>query len=203
MALFGRDYDRNYGYRGGAGYNRGGYDRGIGGTARHAWNETKDETREGWNAIKRGGRNMTGGDYDRGYGRTGGTYGNSYAGGGYNRGGYDRGIGGTARYGWNETKDETREMFTGYDRGYGTADRGYGYGAGYDRNFHSRAETDYGDPFGDRTSQTPIRVMRGEFKGYDRGLNRNRNMGYDRNYSANPMGYDPGYSYNNRYDRNF
>lgn len=189
MALFGRDYDRNYSNRGTGGYNRG-YDRGIGGTARYAWNETKDETREGWNAMKRGGRNMTDNDYDRGFNRggQGGTYGNAYGGGGYGatRAGYDR------------------------DVGYGNTDRNYGFGAGYDRNFHSRAETDYGDPFGDRTSHTPIRVMRGEFHNYDRGYRRNAgnagnagNANYDRNYSANPVGYDPGYGGNNRYDRNF
>lgn len=135
---------------------------------------------------------------------------------GANRG-YDRDMGGRMRYGWNETKDETREMLgMDYDRGYrgttydrdrnwnrdqnwnrdrygaGTYDRNYyGYGTmGYDRGYKSRWETDYGDPFGDRTSRTPIRVMNEEFHGrYDRDMTAGPT--YDRNYRG--VGYDPYY----------
>ena len=160
MALFGRDYDRDYGYRGGNRYGGGGYDRGLRGRAQYAWNETKDETSE-----------MFGRDYDRNY-----------------RGSGTRG-------------------------GYGTSDRDRSYGrGGYDRGYKSRAETDYGDPFGDRQNRTPIRMVNEDRDrgGYDRGY-RARGYGatgYDRDYGTNPMGYDPsgntrgGYG-NAGYDRGF
>lgn len=134
MALFGNDYDTDYGYRSGR-----------------------------W------------GGYDRGYMGNGGYSGSN---------GY--------RAGWNGGER--------YDRGY------LGYGAGgYDANYKSQWETDYGDPFGDRSSGTPIRAIRGPYHAYDR----NYNPGYDRGYmnrggwgaerqgygndyySANPMGYEP------------
>lgn len=128
MALFGRDYDRDYGY----GYE--GYGAGRG--------------------------------YDFGY-RQGG-----YQGGGW--GGYDREYGHRGdRFGGTE--------FHGYDRGY-----------------KSRWQTDYGDPFGDRDSRTPMRMIRGEFRGSDRDVN----AGYDRDtrygayergygHNANPASYEP------------
>lgn len=73
-------------------------------------------------------------------------------------------------------------------------DFGYGYGAGpagYDRDFgyKSRWQTDYGDPFGDRMSHTPMRMVRGEFRGgYGAEYGSARERG---RYSGMPMGYDP------------
>ncbi|MBA2245700.1 MAG: hypothetical protein H0W11_12140 [Gemmatimonadetes bacterium] len=177
MALFNRDYDRDYGNRGTTGSGRG-YDRGVRGSAQHAWRETKDETSE------RFGR-----DYDRGY--RGGA-GRGYAGG----------TGGTTGYAGTTGSYGT----TGYDRGHGTrgtTGRGYDdYGAGY----KSRAQTDTGDPFGDRQSGTPIRMVRqrdeGGWFGWGGGNDYDRNHRYDRgyrgttygqDYSSNPMGYEPGY----------
>lgn len=114
----------------------------------------------------------------------------------------------------------TRNDMYAYDRGYGT----YGAaGVGYDRNYKSRWETDYGDPFNDRGSNTPIRMIRGEYRGYDRnygafdydrgyrgtatgytGVGYDRgfrgtprgytSVGYDRTYAANPVGYEPNYN---------
>lgn len=142
MALFGRDYDRDYGYRG--------YDRGNRGTT---------TGRGQWGAT-------TGYGYGRGTGYYGGT--------------------------------------TGYDRGYrgDRGDRGSWFGWGdsdrYDANYKRREQTDFGDPFGDRQAQTPIRMIRERYddswfgggrgswfgSDYDRGY-----RGYDRGY----RGYDRGY----------
>ena len=106
----------------------------------------------------------------------------------------------------------------GYDRGYrgrsgwGDFDRGARMsGERYDRGFKSRWQTDYGDPFNDRASRTPMRMIRGEYRGSDDpGFGWSSN--YDRDYSANPMGYDPyfdqprgreGIGRWNRYDRGY
>lgn len=132
-------------------------------------------------------------DYDRNY-----RYGATNRGYGYDRDLGNRMVGGVQR-GWNRVENETRDAFDmgGYDREYGAgaANRGYGY----DRDYKSRWQTDYGDPFGDRTSRTPIRMTRGEYHapGYDRGYGPNANSGgyagagYDRDFGVNPMGYDP------------
>lgn len=128
--------------------------------------------------------------YDREYGRN------------WNRG-YDRGY--RSQAGWND-----------FDRNSRTA------GGRYDQGFKSRWQTDYGDPFNDRGSRTPIRMTRGEFRGSnerDFGWGSNeRDFGwgsnYDRDYSANPMGYDPYFDQSrrgqgmgmgrwNRYDRGY
>lgn len=63
-----------------------------------------------------------------------------------------------------------RRRFRGGDR-YGAGswrygeDYGYGAASEYDRDFShkSRWQTDYGDPFGDRISHTPMRMIRGDF----------------------------------------
>lgn len=47
-----------------------------------------------------------------------------------------------------------------YGSDYG---RDYGARGGYDRDMHDRMRTDAGDPFGDRQSRTPFRLMRGGF----------------------------------------
>lgn len=177
MALFNRDYDRDFGRnRSGGGSTAGrGYDRGMRGKAQYAWRETQDESREGWNAAKR----RFGGDgYDRDYtGRQGGGYG---YGGGYGSG------------------------MSGYDRDHG-ATRGRGYDREGGRYGKSRWETDQGDPFGDRDRNTPIRTTRGEFEAYDRdyGATGYGRGGYDRGYggyAANrgDFGADRGYG---DYDR--
>ncbi|CAN5735907.1 hypothetical protein BH23GEM6_BH23GEM6_16600 [soil metagenome] len=153
MALFGRDYDNDYG----SDFHRGG-----------------------------------------GYGSRSGMHGSNRERGFNDRPGY--GDAGSARGGLFRSR---------YDQSYQS--RG-GYGSDYDRNYKSQAQTDYGDPFGDRQSNTPMRVIRGEYESrnsrYDNdswfGRDRNRNdsgwFGRDRNryeadYSSNPMGYDP---YRNR-----
>jgi hypothetical protein len=64
----------------------------------------------------------------------------------------------------------------GYEGGWRsgpTSGSDYRY-AGYDRGYKSRYQTDHGDPFGDRQQQTPMRVIRGEARDYDRGY-----RGYD------------------------
>jgi hypothetical protein len=71
----------------------------------------------------------------------------------------------------------------GYDAGY----RGYGYGSERQGDYRSRWEMENGDPFGDRTAHTPIRMMRGDYLSrYDQGFERGRNY-----HAANPMGYEP------------
>jgi hypothetical protein len=78
----------------------------------------------------------------------------------------------------------------GNERSWQSRDRGsyrgsdYRY-AGYDRGYKSQHQTDHGDPFGDREQGTPMRVIRGEARGYDRGY---RDGGYDRGYRD--AGYD-------------
>lgn len=191
MALFNRDYDRNYsdrshGYRGGP----RGYDRETGGGT---WKSMKRNTREFFGMDDRYDRDL-GRSYDRGYNTT------------YNRspmaGGYDRGYSSTPGYG---TDYAGRGATGGYDRPY----RGYDT-ARYGRDYKSREQTDAGDPFGDRQSGTPMRVMdeprdrggwfgggRGYDRDYDRGFRYDRNFGAERagyggDYrGANPMGYDP------------
>ncbi|HYH78841.1 MAG TPA: hypothetical protein VEX86_03570 [Longimicrobium sp.] len=78
-----------------------------------------------------------------------------------------------------------------YDAGYrahgGTGySRDYGARGGYDRDLGDRMRTDAGDPFGDRQSRTPFRVMRGGFdtEQTDRG------NGY-RGDQFNRLGRDP------------
>jgi hypothetical protein len=148
-------------------------------------------------------------DYDLDYGR---EYQRSGVFGARNRG--ERGFRGDSRH-WSgeDDRDYYRSMRgyvggdrgyanLGYDRGYRASgyDRGYsardGYGRDYERK--SRWQTDHGDPYGDRTSHTPMRVIHGSFEGRqernrsDSGwFGRGRSNRYERDYSSNPMGYDP------------
>ncbi len=66
----------------------------------------------------------------------------------------------------------------------------------YDASYKSRAQTDYGDPFGDRGRRTPVRVIRGRTsRRYDRNYPpRYHTAGYDRGYrgAARVRGYDEG-----------
>jgi hypothetical protein len=167
MALFGRDYDNDYGRD----FNRGGMQ-----------------------------------------GSRGGYAGGGYAGGGYSGGGYSGG--GAWGQGYRGAQRGGSDSWTGSDRSFrGGAAGGYGsnrydrtysarggsrYGNEYDRNYKSQWQTDHGDPFGDRSSNTPMRVIHGEYQSRsnrdrnDRGgwFGRDRNR-YEADYSANPMGYDP------------
>jgi hypothetical protein len=73
--------------------------------------------------------------------------------------------------------------------------RGADWGRGYDQGYRSRAQTDAGDPFGDRQSRTPIRVIRGDPpRGYDGGV-WNPGLGYDHNFRHRyrEYGYDRAY----------
>jgi hypothetical protein len=233
MGIFDRNYDRDFGGRGGAGYQGG--DRDLG-----------DRMRQGWNRMKNTAHDAMDRDDDGGYGYRGGAYGSnnfgrerSFGASGYDRdmgsGGYGYGAGGGnwQREGLNRLEGDNRDTFdrdsswySGRGQGMGMGgggawnydrdfDRGNSLGAsssdmggGYDRNYKGRWQTDNGDPFGDRASQTPIRMMRGGFQnGEDRGMmgsNYDRdfgrgygagsNMGYDRDMMrGGGMDRDPGY----------
>lgn len=150
MALFGRDYDRDYGYRGDA-WGRG-YDRGY----RPGWGGSNRD--DPYLGMTRANRGFGGSMYDRDYGARG--YDRGYKSrwqtdhgdpfgdraahtpmrmirGPYHREGYDRGFRGDARYG----RDYYEANPMGYDP-YGSAregtwmrggERGYRpYGRGYD-----------------------------------------------------------------------
>jgi hypothetical protein len=75
---------------------------------------------------------------------------------------------------------------------YRNAGTGYGddFRTGYDRSYKSRWQTDYGDPFNDRDQRTPMRVIRGESRGYDASYFDNR---YDSGFRGGPTRYDDTY----------
>lgn len=116
-----------------------------------------------------------------------------------------------AQYGWDY--DRLGRDSRGYRGGGFAGGYGYGppddhyragayrygadYGSPYDRDYKSRAQTNYGDPFGDRGRGVPFRVMQGEFNARDRGGAGMR--GYDGGF----RGYDNGFRGRprNRYDR--
>lgn len=171
-------------------FDRGGYDRDY--SARGDWNrETRDgfsigQQRDRWS----GGQGFTGNrsfgnDYDRDY-----DY-RSQANLGY------RGVeptGWSTGFNYDRDYEYGRSWGAGEDRGY-NARRGMEMGRGgmesgrhpehdrgamggmdrdrdrfndWDNNYKTRQQTDNGDPFGDRQSHTPIRVMRGR-EGMERG----------------------------------
>lgn len=221
MGIFDRNYDRDFGSRGGAGYH--GSDRDLG-----------DRMRQGWDRMKNTARDAMDRDDDGGYGYRGGAYGSNEGGRGRERtfgaSGYDRDLG-SAGYGYgagggnwqreglNRLEGDNRDTFdrdsgwysgrgAGMGMGGGSAwnydrdfERGGGnmgassdMGGGYDRNYKGRWQTDNGDPFGDRSSQTPIRMMRGGFQGGGEGRGAMGN-GYDRDFgrgygAGSGMGYD-------------
>ncbi len=119
---------------------------------------------------------------------------------------YDRGYG--FQSGRGESAGWGAGRFGSPDYGYGS--RGYGreFRADgptrydrefnrYDRNYKSQWQTDYGDPFGDRQQQTPMRVIReGEYRG------RGNDYGRDFEEDRYPMGYRP-YSSRAGYDVNY
>ncbi|HEX8695495.1 MAG TPA: hypothetical protein VF746_23990 [Longimicrobium sp.] len=162
-------------------FDRGGYDRDYG--ARGRWG---------------GGAGREFGGYDRGYGWAGGHTRdpNPAAGGGEELNRHRRSLGDEGNYGYRGTEGawSTIRNHGRYDEDLG---RGPAWGAGYDRDYAARRgmvggahpvrdrdwdrderdwererhrmETDTGDPFGDRQSRTPFRVMRGGFEDRDSG----------------------------------
>lgn len=96
---------------------------------------------------------------------------------GYDADAFDQG----ARRTWGAWDNLVGRNLGGYDRDFGG--RGGGW-QGYDRGYRGRWQTSHGDPFGDRESRTPIRVMRGRGGGYDRG-------GYDRGFSRGRTEEEP------------
>jgi len=82
----------------------------------------------------------------------------------------------------------------------------------YDTGYRRQWQTDQGDPFGDRTAHTPIRMTEGSYRTWSRRGTAAWNADYDADYSSNPVGYDPFYDQThpsrlrsgwNRYDREF
>ena len=142
--------DRDYGGRHGGTTGRGfGGDRG--------WNAgTGGQVGGGMDAYDR--------DYDRsgfGYRGTEPVWGSRY-GGGYDQ---DYGAGGVrdiGNRGWDRGRGVDDDLDRGIDRDRGAWGRGMGDDDRGFRGGKSHAQTDAGDPFGDRQSRTPIRVMRGD-----------------------------------------
>jgi hypothetical protein len=187
-----REWGHNWGSGNlGGGYGAGGMDRDLdrGGMNRGGGflDRAQNAVRRGWDRVEErfdrdddgmhmGGGSMRGGtswagNYDRDYGARGDTgvrgyrddeghYGVSPAPENMNRG-YGAGTpGGMSRYGAD------------YDRG-GMTDRDLDS----DRAYRSRQQIDNGDPYGDRQSRTPIRVVEGNRGGMNRGR-------YDENFRS-------------------
>ncbi len=204
MGLFDRhDYGRDYG---------GG--RSLGDRMRGAWN--RFETRLGGRGYDRGwrdrGADLTGtrwgGNPEReGRGYDAGDF--AYRGTepgwstGFNRGAHDPQWDWRAAGGGRYDREMQRGWGGGYDRGFrarGDYDRELR--GGYDRDLRGRYDrelrvrdrmhTDAGDPFGDRQSRTPFRMLRGAFdrEETDRG---GWYEGHQLNQLANPDRYDVGY----------
>ncbi|HEX8273012.1 MAG TPA: hypothetical protein VF615_10270 [Longimicrobiaceae bacterium] len=231
MAIFDRNYDRDFGNRGGMGYQ--GSDRGIGDRMRQSWNRAKEGARDAMDRDDdRGGYGYRGGAWggeshlgrDNMMGRSG--YDRDMGGAGYNNSGYGYGAGGGnwQRESLNRLEGNNRDLYDrdsdwyagrapgmGMGAGMGSSnrsydrdfDRGNGFGAssdmdrGYDRDHKGRWQTDNGDPFGDRASGTPIRMMRGGFgHNEDRGGMMGGGSNYDRDFGR---GYGAGS--NMSYDR--
>jgi hypothetical protein len=171
---YGRDVSpTEAGWRGGqgglnrGGWNAGGQDRDLG----HHWAGRTGYDREmrgdDRNFLERGWDRLTSNDYDRGY-RGSSAYDRSYRSSGY---GTDFG---RTRYG-------SEYGTSGYNRGLGE-DPWYGRDRGYDvRDYKSRQQIDAGDPFGDRQSRTPIRMVNEDYSdrlarrnAYDADIRRDR-----------------------------
>ena len=159
MAIFDRNYDRDFGNRGGMGY--GGSDRGVG-----------DRMRQGWNRMKEGARDAMDRDDDRGgYGYRGGAWGSESRWGrddtlgrsgydrdlgtsGYGNTGYGYGAGGGnwQREGLNRLEGNNRDLYDRDSDWHAGRGSGMGMGAGsnwnYDREFNDRGTT-FGASSGD------------------------------------------------------
>ncbi len=168
-------FDRDYDRDYGYRGSTAGYRRGYDRGERGWWDRTTDRGQDAFSS----------GDYDRQYGR------------GYDRGtGYYRGT--TGYYGGTSSGYGGTTGYYGGATGYDQAIRGYG------RDYKSREQTDFGDPFGDRQSRTPIRMVREREEGggwfgwgqsdydqeyrYDQGY-RGGEAGYGRYRTG--VGYDP------------
>ncbi|HEX2204288.1 MAG TPA: hypothetical protein VHG91_13350 [Longimicrobium sp.] len=151
--------------------DRGGYDRDYSARGDFGRNETRDGYSLGTNRDRwSGGRGFEGGGYDRDY-----DY-RAQANLGY------RGVeptGWSTGFNYDRDYEYGRSWGAGEGRGHNARpgmETGRGGMSGMDRdrfdewdNGHkSRQQTDAGDPFGDRQSHTPIRVMRGH-EGMERG----------------------------------
>jgi hypothetical protein len=173
-----RGYGGEYGPRGdryGHHGNAGGYDREMRGDDRNFLERTGEAVRRGWN-------DLTDRDYDRAYrGRGGYDAGYGMTGGGMNpgAGGWSRGYGadyGRGMHGSDFGSEGRWGRGVGYDPGF-PRDRG-----GYDRHeYKSRHQTDAGDPYGDRQSRTPIRMVNEDYaerlarrNAYDADVRRDR-----------------------------
>lgn len=193
MALFGNDYDRDYGYRGTYRDNDRGY---RGDNPRYG---TTGFGNTGWGTSGYAtGRN----DYDTGYRSFGGARESfndnrdfGYRGNAYGTGYGNAGPAYGPAYGAGSNMD--------YDRDYGY--RGTAYG--YDHNMKSRAQTDRGDPYGDRAAHTPVRVMRGGYERNGMGIDYDRQykegLGDDPYYNRGGMNAGGMYRGNNMYDRGY
>lgn len=210
-------YDREYGVVGRLGH---GYDADLGGPGwRYSGNEG---LARGWTGGAHRGPAPhaldAGTEYDGDFGRGARGYDRGLR--GYDRDrGYDREMrgGGWGPAGhWGPDSPAGYDMDGNrydlapdpYDRDYRT-ERLSGGGMRGDGPRHpaehrkTQAETDFGDPFGDRQARTPIRVMRGGFGGRGRGRgdggDRFDNPGFDPyegprgTYGARGGGYNRGY----------
>jgi hypothetical protein len=234
---------------GGRGWgNTGGQDRGFAGGGSHLGYRG---TEPGWGAAWGGGydrdfsarRGMDLGRTDFGRGmNTGGTEDytdRSDRGLDYGRRMHARGMEETWEHGGEPGMDREWNRAVGGEWNQGMGRTTYGAGRGgmmgggmdmdrdrgmldRDRGFQHRAETDNGDPFGDRQNRTPIRVLRGGFDRWetDRGdwgrgdrLNQLGRGGtgevrYDRDYRGwnQGVGDEPYYNtqdFRGNYDREF
>jgi hypothetical protein len=88
---------------------------------------------------------------------------------------YDRDYGVGRRPFPNYREGAARDYRVSYDDAYGPPPYGH--------RFKSRWETNYGDPFGDRVRQPPMRVIRGTPGRFAR-----RPTGYDHGYGSYPYG---------------
>ena len=201
-------------------YRQGGSFGGGYGASGHTGEGLGDRMRQGWHRLAEGARDaLDRNDNDRhDYGYRGSPNANvngglsrdnlsrgeqGYGATGYGRtgGGYDGDFGNRswsgARGGMTGGAGYNRDL---NDRDWMDRDRGgdRGYGAGY----KSREQTDNGDPFGDRTAHTPIRMVRGGFRGGSMGAGNmgSGNMGagsmgsgYDRQYKEG-LGDEPYYN---------
>lgn len=174
MALFNRDYDRDYRYGSGTG-NRGGmarYDRDFG-----------DRMRAGWNNVKGEARENTGMGYDRDY-RYRGTPGGRVGGGLTNNNRYDRdyrtvdrGYGGEYKSRWQTDQGDPfndRQRQTPFRVTRGDYEGGYDrdYNRGNDRNQGSYSTGVGYDPYNNPNQQSQE----------GRAWNMRQNRGYDRGF---------------------
>lgn len=181
----------NRGY-GQGGYTQGGYSgRTGGGMAGRDFGSGGSNMGGGMGGWS-GGRSFTHYDEDYGSrgGMGGNRDWNASAGGGEELNRYRRDVGDQGNWGYRGTEGawSTMRNHGRYDQDFGG--QGSAWGAGYDRDYgqrrgmmggsfgrpmdmdrdrdrggdyRGRMETDAGDPFGDRASRTPFRVMRGGF----------------------------------------